>query len=106
MLLARIKSGHGRNCSPHFLPPCLQGGQPAERRAGGVGQAPLPAMARHPGLRRGRLSPGTGEEKSPEPASQTEKGECSRSEARVGGHSDIAIDLAPGCGTDHWTDAP
>jgi hypothetical protein len=96
MLLARIKSGHGRNCSPHFLPPCLQGGQPAERRAGGVGQAPLPALARH-------LPPG--EEKSPEPAPQTEKGECSRSEARVGGHSDIAIDLAPGCGTDHWTDA-
>ena len=27
-------------------------------------------------------------------------------EARVCGHSDIAIDLAPGCGTDHWTDAP
>ena len=60
MLLARIKSGHGRNCSPHFLPPCLRGGQPAERRAGGVGQAPLPALARHPGLRRGRLSPKVG----------------------------------------------
>jgi hypothetical protein len=30
----------------------------------------------------------------------------SSGEVSVYGHSDIAVDLAPGCGTDHWTDAP